>query len=69
MKVDIIKKLENYLKTTFNNDQIKVKARPMKDDSCEFYIGEEFLGVIYEDKEEDGDISYNLSMAILETDL
>jgi Protein of unknown function (DUF3126) len=31
-------------------------------------LGEEFLGVIYRD-EEDGELSYNFSMAILEMDL
>ena len=42
--------------------------RPKKDDSAEVYIGEEFIGVIFLD-DEDGDKSYNFSMAILETDL
>jgi hypothetical protein len=45
-----------------------VKARPRKNDSAEVYLGEEFLGVIYRD-DEDGDLSYNFSMAILDVDL
>ena len=36
--------------------------------SAEVYIGDEFLGVIYRD-DEDGDLSYNFSMAILDVDL
>ena len=67
MKADEIKKLDAYFKRTFN-DKMAVKARPRKDDSAEVYMGEEFLGVVYID-DEDGDRSYNLSMAILDVDL
>jgi hypothetical protein len=67
VKPDELKKLDAYLKKTLNPG-IVVKARPRKDDSAEVYIGEEFLGVIYRD-DEDGDLSYNFSMAILEVDL
>ena len=45
-----------------------MRARPQKKDSCELYLGEEFLGVIFRD-DEDGELSYNFSMAILEMDL
>ena len=41
---------------------------PQKSDSCEVYIGEEFIGVISKD-EEDGELSYHFSMAILDIDL
>lgn len=68
MKADEIKKLDAYFKKTFQNPSLKVKARPRKDDSCEVYLGEEFLGVVYKD-EEDGELSYNFSMAILDVDL
>lgn len=67
LKPDELKKLEAYLKRTLNPN-IAVKARPRKNDSAEVYVGEEFLGVIYRD-DEDGDLSYNFSMAILELDL
>lgn len=67
MKPDEIKKLDAYLKRTLN-PQIVVKARPRKDDSAEVYVGDEFIGVIFRD-DEDGDLSYNLSMAILAEDL
>jgi len=66
--VQDIKKIDSYLKRTFNNPLIRVVPRPKKDDSAEVYIGEEFIGVIFLD-DEDGDKSYNFSMAILETDL
>jgi hypothetical protein len=67
VKPDELKKLDAYMKRTLN-PQITVKARPRKDDSAEVYVGEEFLGVIYRD-DEDGDLSYNFSMAILDVDL
>ena len=51
---------------TFQNPQLKVKARPRKDDSAEVYIGDEFLGIVFKDEDE-GD--YNFSMAILDVDL
>ena len=68
LKPDEIKKLDAYFKKTFQNASLQVKARPRKDDSCEVYLGEEFLGVVYKD-EEDGELSYNFSMAILDIDL
>ncbi|KQV28014.1 hypothetical protein ASC97_06580 [Rhizobium sp. Root1203] len=67
MKPEEIKKLDAYFKRTFN-PQIVVKARPRKNDSAEVYLDEEFLGVVYID-DEDGDRSYNFSMAILDVDL
>ncbi|KAB2881789.1 MAG: DUF3126 family protein [Pseudorhodoplanes sp.] len=68
MDVQEIKKLDAYLKRVFNNPQLRVVPRPKKDDSAEVYIGEEFIGVLFID-DEDGDKSYNFSMAILDTDL
>ncbi|EJC72803.1 Protein of unknown function (DUF3126) [Rhizobium leguminosarum bv. trifolii WSM2012] len=67
VKPEEIKKLDAYFKRMLN-PQIVVKARPRKNDSAEVYIGEEFLGVVYID-DEDGDRSYNFSMAILDVDL
>jgi hypothetical protein len=66
--VQEIKKLDIYLKKLFNNPMIRVVPRPKKDDSAEVYIGEEFIGVLFVDDEDD-DKSYNFQMAILETDL
>ena len=67
MKPEELKKLDAYFQRTLNPN-IVVKARPRKNDSAEVYLGEEFLGVIYRD-DEDGDLSYNFSMAILDVDL
>jgi len=63
-----IQKVESYMRRTFANTSIRVVARPRKKDSAEVYIGDEFIGVLFEDKE-DGDLSYNFQMAILDTDL
>jgi hypothetical protein len=52
----------------FELPSIQVKKRPQKDDSAEVYIGDEFIGVLFRD-EEDGELSYNFQMAILEYDL
>jgi hypothetical protein len=66
LKPEEIRKLDAYFKRTFQNPNLQVKARPRKEDSCELYLGDEFLGLVYKD-EEDGD--YNFSMAILDIDL
>ena len=68
MDVQEIKKIDTYLKRLFDNPKIRVVPRPKKDDSAEVYIGEEFIGVLFVDDEDD-DKSYNFQMAILETDL
>ena len=68
MNVEELKKIDAYLKRLFSNPRIKVVPRPKKDDSAEVYIGDEFIGVLFVDDEDD-DKSYNFQMAILETDL
>ena len=68
MDVKEIRKLENYMRRLFGNTKLRVVPRPKKDDSAEVYIGEEFIGVMFVDDEED-ERSYNFQMAILGTDL
>ena len=68
MKGEEISRLEAYLRKTFRLDLIEVRQRPQKDDSAEVYIGDEFIGVIFRDDEDD-DLSYSFSMAILDFDL
>lgn len=67
MKPEEIRKLEAYFKRTFNANMV-IRARPQKTDSAEVYMGDEFLGIVFRD-DEDGDLSYNFSMAILDIDL
>lgn len=64
-----LKKIETYLRQKLGNDQLIVKSRGNIADSAELYLGDEFLAVIYEDREDPQDISYNLEMAILGFDL
>ena len=61
------KRIEAHLKRTFGNAGISLKARPKQKDSAEVYIGEEFIGVIYQDEDDDG--SFMFEMAILSEDL
>jgi hypothetical protein len=68
LKPEELKKLTQYLRMKFELPSIQVKMRPQKDDSAEVYIGDEFIGVLFRD-EEDGELSYNFQMAILEFDL
>jgi hypothetical protein len=63
-----VKKLETYLKKLFGNPRMRVVPRPKKDDSAEVYVGDEFIGVLFVDDEDD-ERSYNFQMAILGTDL
>lgn len=67
MNPEEIRKLDAYFKRVLN-PMLQVRARPKKDDSAELYLEDEFLGIIYLD-DEDGDRSYNFSMAILEGDI
>ena len=68
MKKDELARLEAYLRKTFGAKNLTVRARPKKDDSAEVYIGDEFTAILYRE-EEDGEVSYQFQMAILEMDL
>ncbi len=61
-----ITKVQDYLFKTFNTKGLEVKARKQKD-SAEVFVGEEFVGVVYVDEDEEG--SYIFEMAILKEDL
>ena len=62
-----IRKIEGHLRGTFANARIALRPRPKQKDSAEVYVGDEFIGVIYEDEDEDG--SFMFEMAILAEDL
>lgn len=61
-----ITKVQDYLFKTFQTKGLEIKARKQKD-SAEVFIGEEFVGVVYVDEDEEG--SYLFEMAILKEDL
>ena len=69
MTRDEIVKLENYLQKTFQLASIQVRQRPQKDDSAEVYIGEEFIGVLFRDDDDEDETAYQFQMAILDFDL
>ena len=62
-----IDKIQAHLKRTFGNPHIAVKARPKQKDSAEVELKGEFIGVVYEDEDDDG--SFMFEMAILPEDL
>jgi Protein of unknown function (DUF3126) len=68
VKKEELAKVEAYLRKTFGTKDMTVRARPKKDDSAEVYIGEDFVAVLYREEEE-GEVSYQFQMAILDIDL
>ena len=63
-----VQKLQNYLREKFGNENFRLVDRIKSEDSLEVYLAEEFIGTIYRDDEE-GEVSYDFNMAILEMDL
>ncbi len=68
MTEDELKKIENYLNKVFKTNEFLVKERKAIDDSCEIYLEDEFLGLIYKETEE-GEEDYQFHMTILKGDL
>jgi len=68
MEVAEIQRVQRYLRDKFQLGNLKIVPQKGKDDSAELYLGDEFLGVIYRDEEE-GELSYDLHMSILDIDL
>ncbi len=63
MDVQAVRRLDAYLKKLFGNARLRVVPQPNKKDSAEVYIGEERLGDLDLD-DEDEDLSYNFRMEI-----
>ena len=63
-----INKIENFMRKTLGSKNIKVEGREKKIDSADVTVNGEFLGVIFEDKE-DGETCYHFNMTILDIDL
>ena len=61
------KRVEAHLRRTFANTQLVLKPRPKQKDSAEVYVGEDFIGVVFQDEDDDG--SFMFEMAILAEDL
>ncbi len=68
MEQSEILRIQAYLRVKFNTEQLTLKKRKEVNDSVEVLMGGEFIGLIYKD-EDDGEISYDFNMPILEIDL
>lgn len=67
MKVES-ERLQRYLRKLFATEALRVVPHPKKDDMAEVMMGDEFIGPVYRD-DEDGEVSYQFQMAILDIDL
>lgn len=68
MDKDELKKLQGYMRKTFGNTSLEVRAQPKKKDMAEVFIGGEFVATLYKVLE-DGEVEYQVQMCILEMDL
>lgn len=68
MTQEELTKLSHYLQTKFSNTNISVRPSISDSSMAEMYIGSEFIATIYKD-EEDGEISYDLNMSIIDIDI
>lgn len=61
-------RIQAFLERRFGKTGFALKMRERAKDSIEVLLDNEFIAVIYKD-DEDGEISYDLNMAILSEDL
>ena len=64
----VISKIQNQMRKALGSKNIKVEGRENKLDSADVTKDGEFLGVVFEDKE-DGETCYHFNMTILDIDL
>ena len=68
MKPNEIVRVQDYLRHKFSNERIAIDQPKKPGAPIEVRLGEEFIGVLYRDEEE-GEVSYSLTISILEEDL
>ena len=68
IKPEELPPLQAYLQQKFKNEGFALKIREKATDSVEVILNGEFIGILYKDDEE-GEISYDFNMAILDIDL
>jgi hypothetical protein len=61
-------RVQAYLRKTFGTASLEVRAQPKKNDMAEVFVGGEFVATLYR-IEEEGEVEYQMQMAILEMDL
>ncbi len=65
---DELIRIQAYLRSKFGNEGLAVRPRAQTHDSIEVILNGEFIGVVYKDEDE-GEVSYDFNMAILDIDL
>ena len=63
-----IVRVQAYLRKVFANNRIAVDPPAKRGGPIEVTVGDEFIGTLHRDEEE-GEVSYALTMTILEEDL
>ena len=63
-----IKQIQVYLNNKFGSEKFVVKKRKSINDSCEIFLEDEFIGLVYVEEDE-GEISYQFHMTILRRSL
>ncbi len=63
-----MEKIQTYLQQLFWNPEIALHPGTGKDAPAEVYVGKEFIGVVYKNSD-DGEISYDWNMSILQEDI
>ena len=64
----VLNKIQNHMRKALGSKSIKVEGRENKIDSADVTNNGEFLGVVFEDKE-DGETCYHFNMTILDIDI
>ena len=67
MNFQEVEKLNAYFKKLFGA-RARVALPPKVDEPAEVFVGEEFIGIVFVDDEDD-ERSYNFQMSIIERDL
>ena len=68
MTKEELARVQAYLRKTFGTASLEVRAQPKKADMAEVFVGGEFVATLYR-IEEEGEVEYQMQMAILEMDL
>ena len=63
-----LSKIQGFLKKALKTKDLKIEGRSNKMDSADVLINDEFVGVVFEDKE-DNETCYHFNMTILDFDL
>ena len=66
-------RVQKYLRKRFNNDRISVKHRGSDNQSADLVLGDETMGAVFRDEDDDaeasGEQSFHVQMVILSEDL